>query len=147
MLLDAWRQSDSILWNYSCPSVCLSICPSLSFLKNGSVAFFDILHADSWSWYLVTEEARHDMNLGSMGLNQAQNEVFHHFLEFGSNCFLEIAYNVSWQQCLISSRGKTHKKNLGPKFGPNESKSVPKLGFSPFFQVWYISFPFNCIEW
>ena len=57
------------------------------------------------------------MNLGSMGLNQAQNEVFHHFLEFGSYCFLEIAYNDSWQQCLISSRGKTHKKIWRPSLG------------------------------
>ena len=33
-------------------------------------------------------------NLGPAGLNQAQNEVFHYFLEFGSLVFLDIAYNV-----------------------------------------------------
>ena len=34
------------------------------------------------------------------------------------------------------------------KFGPNESnmpRSGPKLSFSPFSQVWDISFPLNCI--
>ena len=42
-----------------------------------------------------------------------------------------------------SSEGKTHeKKFLGPKFGPNEPKLGPKLGFFlPFSQVWLISFP------
>ena len=35
-------------------------------------------------------------NLGSMGLNQAQNEVFHHLLKFGSYVLLKIAYNDSF---------------------------------------------------
>ena len=34
-------------------------------------------------------------NLGSMGLNQAQNEIFCHLLEFGSYVFHEIVYNDS----------------------------------------------------
>ena len=42
-------------------------------------------------------------NLDRTGQNQAQNEVFHHFLEFGSLVFLEIAYSGSLQQCLTSS--------------------------------------------
>ena len=67
--------------------------------------------------------------------NQVQNEVFHHFLEFGSYVFLEIEYHVSLRQCLTPSRGKTHEKSLGPKFGPNGPKSGQKLGFLPFSQV------------
>ena len=59
------------------------------------------------------------MNLGPMGLNQTQNEVFLHSLDFGSLVFLEIAYNDNLQQCLAFSKGKTHEKILGPKFGPN----------------------------
>ena len=47
-----------------------------------------------------------------MVLNQAQNEVFHHFLEFGSYIFLEIAYSDSLRQCLRSSRGKNHEKKI-----------------------------------
>ena len=53
---------------------------------------------------------------------------FWHFLKFGSQVFLETAYNGSLQQCLTSSRGETYKKNWGPKLGP-------KLGFSLFSQV------------
>ena len=60
------------------------------------------------------------------GRNQAQNEVFRHFLAFVSLVFREIDYNDNVQQCLMFSRGKTHgKKFLGPKFGPNEPKSGP----------------------
>ena len=61
-----------------------------------------------------------------MGQNQARNEVFCHFLEFGLLVFLEIAYNDSLQQCLTSSRGKPHEKNVG---GGGEPKLCQKLGF------------------
>ena len=39
----------------------------------------------------------------------------------------------------MTSRGKTHNKNWGPKFGPND----PKLGVLLLFQVWVISFHGN----
>ena len=42
----------------ACPSVHLSFRPSLSFLKIGSLVSSDIVHDDSWSWYLVTDKAR-----------------------------------------------------------------------------------------
>ena len=81
------------------PSVCLSVCPSvrpvrppvcpsLSSFKIGSLVVSDIVHDDNWPWYLVTDEARYlkrnsgSPNLGPTSLNRAQNEVFHHFLEF-----------------------------------------------------------------
>ena len=54
---------------------------SSSFLKIGSLIFSDIIHVDSWPWYLVIDVASFlkkyfdGPNLGPMGLNQAQNEV------------------------------------------------------------------------
>ena len=39
--------------------------------------------------------------------------VFCCFFKFGSLVFLEIAYGDSLQQCITSSRGKTHKKDWG----------------------------------
>ena len=39
-------------------SVRLFVRLSLSFLKIRSLVFSDIVHDDSWPWYLVTEEAR-----------------------------------------------------------------------------------------
>ena len=56
---------------------------------------------------------------------------------------LEIAYNDSLQQCITSSRGKTHETDFwGTKFGlKNEPESGPKLGFLSFSQVCLISFP------
>ena len=55
-------------------------------------------------------------NLGLMDLNEAQNEVFRYFLEFGSYVFLEIGYNDSLQQCLTSSRDKTCTIGPGSRF-------------------------------
>ena len=79
--------------------------------------------------------------MGPTGLNQFQNEVFLHFFEFGSLVFLEAVCNDSLQQSLTSSRDKTReKKILGSKFGANGPKLGLKGGFSPFFQVWFISF-------
>ena len=66
---------------------------------------------------LVTNEARflkkkeiRGPNLVPTSLNQARNEVFCHFLEFGSLVFLEITYSDSFQQFLESSRGKSQEK-------------------------------------
>ena len=63
---------------------------------------------DNWPWYLVTDEARFlgkkmEKNLGPMSLNQAENKVFRHFIEYGY-VFLEIRYNDRLWQCLTSSK-------------------------------------------
>ena len=58
---------------------------------------------------------------------QAQNEIFRHFLEFGSGSlvFLEIGYNYSLQQWLTSTRGLTQwKKFLGPNLGQTSKNRV-----------------------
>ena len=81
-----------------------------------------------------------------MGLSQAQNQVFRHLLEFGSYFYYEIAYNDSLRQCLTSARGKISEKKLRPKFGSKEPKPGQKLGFSPFCEVWLISFCLKCIQ-
>ena len=56
--IEARRKPDSVLWNHARPCVRPSVCPWLSFLKTGSLVFSDIVHDDSWQWYLVTSEAR-----------------------------------------------------------------------------------------
>ena len=67
-------------------------------------------------------------NLGLMGLNQAQNKVFHHLLEFGSYAFLEIAQNDSFRQCLSSSRGEIHeKKKIEVQIWAKQAKISPKI--------------------
>ena len=70
-----------------------------------------------------------------------------HFLNFVSLVFLEIAYNYSLQQCITSSRDKNpQNKFLGPNLGQNGPKLSLILGFQPFFQVWFISFPLNFVQ-
>ena len=51
----------------------------------------------------------------------------------------------SLKQCLGTSGGKLMKTKSEVKFGWNGPKVGPKLGFSPFSQVWDISLPLNCI--
>ena len=82
-----------------CPSACLSLGLSLSFLKIGSL-FFLIL-------YMMIADH-------------------------------ELAEPEFW---------KKKKKNWQPEFGPYGPKSGSKLGFLPFSQVWFISFPWNCMQW
>ena len=43
-------------------------------------------------------------------------------------------------------RKNLRKKMLAPKFGQSRPKLGLQLGFLSFFQVWFISFPGNCIE-
>ena len=92
LILDAWRQSRSILWNQSRPSVRLSVT---KFVKIGSLFFPDIVRSDSWPLYLVTDKARFlkkkkygGQNLGQMSQNLAQNYFFCHFLKFSLLVFL-----------------------------------------------------------
>ena len=88
-----------------------SVRRSLRFLNIGSLVFSDIVHDDSWLWYLVSDEARFlrnifgGLNLGPTGVNQTQNEVFCHFLEFGSWVFLEIAYGDSLRKIFCPKLG------------------------------------------
>ena len=57
---------------------------------------------------------------------------FCHFVKFGLLVFLEIAYSDSFQQCIISSRVKTHKKNWGAKIW---AKIGPETRFFAVFSI------------
>ena len=68
-------------------------------------------------------------NLGKTGLNQALNEAFCYFLEFGSLIFFDIAYSNSLQQFLTFSRDKTHEKNFRAHIWSKGDKIGPKMRF------------------
>ena len=110
------------------------------FLKFGSLVFLQIALNYSVQQYMTSSRGRTqkkkfgDQIWAKTGQNWPQNQVFGHFLKFGSLVFLEIEYNDSLQQCMTSSRGKTHKKFGGTKFGSKRPKSGPNLGFLPFFK-------------
>ena len=122
-------------------SVHLSVRPfvrlSLTFLKIGSLDFPDIVHNDSWSWYLSTYKARllkkngGPTKFGSNRHKSGQNAFFFfcHFLEFGSYVFFEIAYDDSPRQCLTSSGSKTHEKNLVDQGWATRTKIGAKISF------------------
>ena len=91
-----------------CLSICLSICLSLSFLKIGSLVFSDIVHDDSWPWYLVT-----DRIWAKWAKVRPKTRFFAIFSSLVYKVFLEIACNDSLQQCITSGRVKPHKKVFG----------------------------------
>ena len=66
------------------PSVCPSVRPSLTNISRNWII--------SFRYFLKKVGVP---NLGSTALNQAQNEVFYNFLEFGSYVFLEITYDIT----------------------------------------------------
>ena len=80
-----------------------------------------------------------------MGLSQAQNDVFCHFLKPGLNVLLEIECDDNLQQCLRSSRSKTYNKKIGTQIWVKWSKSDPKLRFLSLSQVLLVIFPLNRI--
>ena len=83
-----------------CLSVCPSIRPSLSSLKIWSLVFSDIVHDDSWPWYLVVDRARFLKKknwcpkFGSNGPN-SNPKLF--FLLFSQVCFISFPWNcIQW---------------------------------------------------
>ena len=51
------------------------------------------------------------------------------------------------EQFLTTSRGKTCSKIFGANIVDETGQNwVQNLFFLPFFQVWFISFPLNCID-
>ena len=61
-----------------------------------------------------------------------------HFLKFCSLVFLEITCNDSLQQCLTSSRGKTHEKIFWAQIWAKEAKIGPETFF--FFFCHFLKF-------
>ena len=101
------------------------------------------------AYHLVTDGARFlkkkRNKIGSLNLGPKLGPTLGVFLSFSQIwclSFFEIACNDSLQQCLTYCRGKIYEKKFwGSKFGPKGRKSCPELGFLPFSQVWFISFP------
>ena len=60
--------------------------------------------------------------------------------------FFWYAHYDSWPWYLVTDKARL-KKKWRPQFGPNRLNSAPKLGFLPLAQVWFISFPWYCIQW
>ena len=92
------------------------MCKSKKIWKNSIL--------DAHVLLLKHEKSFGGTNVGQTSQNQTWNQVFQHFLNFGSLVFLEMTYSDSLQQCLISSRGKTEKKIIqGPKLGHNLARN------------------------
>ena len=120
-----------------------------NFLKFGSLVFLEIRYNDrlqqcSKSSRGATYRKKFGERIwGKMGQNQAQNQVFCHFLKFGSLDFLEIAYTDTLQQCITSSRAKTYqiifRKQIWCKTSQNLAQNQV-FGFFLKFNFFFVSF-------
>ena len=70
------------------------------------------------------------------------------FFKIGSLVFSNIVHVIADQDIhWLTEPDFWTKKIWQPEFVPNGSKSGPKLSFWTFSEVWFISFPWNCIQW
>ena len=116
-LLDAQRRGDNVLENHSRPSVRPSVT---KFSRHWIISFF--WYFAYWQLTMISSDWRRQifgkkirwLKFGSNGSKkkQTQNEVFCHFIEFGSYVFPKITYNDSFWQCLASGTGKIYEKNI-----------------------------------
>ena len=83
-------------------------------------------------------EKKKKIGTPNFGQVRPKTRFFCHFLKFGSLVFLGKEYNDSLQQFLTPSGVKIHKKIFGAK--------TSFFFFFAFSQVWFISFPCNCIQ-
>ena len=88
--------------------------PKLDFLSFSQVWFISFPLNGTWR---ISNHYCFKKLWKPTALKQAQNEVFRDFIECGSYFFLEIEYDDSLRQCLISSRRKTYENFWGPKLG------------------------------
>ena len=64
---------------------------------------------------------------------------------------LDVSWTASYEITIVrlsvpNLNSQKKKKNGDPNLGLEVPKSGPKLGFSPFSEVWFVSFLGNCIE-
>ena len=129
-----------------------SACLSLNFFKIGSLVFSDSKHDDSWSWYLLTDEARF-LEKKLVARIWAQWASLR-FIRFFTN-FLSLDYTFSLKlRTVIACNNVYHiveiklmKKYLGSRFGPSGPKSGPNLDFFAIFSslAHYFSFKLHRI--
>ena len=102
------------------------------FIKFGSLVFLEIAYNDSLEQCLTTSrdktcQKNWGPNLGQIGQNWAQNQVFcQFFFQFDSLVFLEIAQDDSLEHCLTTGGSKSCAKNF------RDLRVDLKLGFLPF---------------
>ena len=117
------------------------------FIKFGSQAFLQIAYNDSLRQYHLvvvkpSKKIRGAPNLGQTGQNWSRDQVFHHFLKFGSIVFLLIDQDDSLEQFLkfalisfldiadcslgqcLTSRQSSNLKKIVAQTDPNRGRNV-----------------------
>ena len=126
----------------TCQKMCLFFKhSSYEMLKEISILYYWMLSVSPTASYEIT------LIRLSVCLSCRQSQSF---LKIGSLFFSDVIHDDSWLRYLVTDGArflKKKKKFWRPEFMPNGSKSCLKLGFLSFSQVWFICFPWNCIQW
>ena len=109
-LLNFWALYVSRTASYETTHIRLSVT---KFSQDWIISFFWYC---TWSWLTMMSGDWRSQIFGEIGGPNGQKLVpkldFLPFSQIWFISFLEIAYNDSLQQCVTSSRGNTHKKNI-----------------------------------
>ena len=115
----------------------------VNFLEFGSLDFLEVAYNDSLQQYLTSCKITTHKKiffgaqiLAKWAKIEPKVSFFWHILKFRSLVFLGIAYSDSLQQCLKSIRGKTLKKNWGPKCWPKSDQKLVFLCHFFKFGIW-----------
>ena len=120
------------------PSVRLS---DESDFKIGSLVLSDIVHDDSWPWYLVTNEARFLKKKLAARIWRSKMRFLAILLSLDHTLSLKLQTMISLRQYLTSSTGNICKKIFsGPKFFSRVQNQV----FFSFSQICINKFPWYC---
>ena len=121
-----------------CLSACLSARPSVRVFSRLHHQFFLILHrtvAEHDTQWLTKSDFWKKSQRPDFWLNWPKSGPNEVFVEFGSQVFLEIAYNDSLQQCVTSSGGEILEKKSGEPTRNQVLRHFLKFGSLVFFQI------------
>ena len=124
------------------------------FLEFESLDFSDFAYYDRQAWYLadtggpMAEKNFPGPNLGYLGPNLAQNQVFGKYLDLDSYDLSDIAHSDWFPWYLTTNGGFLFwPKIFGPKLGQFRPKFGPKSGFRQISQLSLIRYVWYCTFW
>ena len=120
-------------------SICLSVRSSLSFLKIESLAFSNIVHDNSWPWYLRSYKARFLKKRlatriwGQRAQIRSKMRFFVILLNLDHTFSLKLHTMIACDNIWYLVELKLSKKNVGAQIWVKRAKMGPKIRFFAIF--------------
>ena len=120
-------------------SICLSVRSSLSFLKIESLAFSNIVHDNSWPWYLRSDKVRFLKKRlatriwGQRAQIRSKMRFFVILLNLDHTFSLKLHTMIACDNIWYLVELKLSKKNVGAQIWVKRAKMGPKIRFFAIF--------------